>query len=215
MKPAAQLHTGRREVDAPAMDMHARRRTARLATALMVTSLSFGVLPAGTAAPRAAAAPASAPAAVTTRTVTGSAAKDRFEAEVLRLTNKARSHSRRCGAKRTKAVKPVRWSATLARSAHSHSVDMATRNYFSHYDKSGRSPFQRMHAAGYDYRAAGENIAGGRSLSSPKAVVRAWLKSPGHCAIIMNGLYRELGIGRVEGPGQWGVYWTQNFGRAR
>ena len=28
----------------------------------------------------------------------------------------------------------------------------------------------------------------------------------------MNGKYKELGVGRVEGPGKWGVYWTQNFG---
>ena len=69
-----------------------------------------------------------------------------------------------------------------------------------------------MRAAGYSYRAAGENIAAGRSLADPAAVVRAWLKSPGHCRVIMNGKYKELGVGRVEGPGKWGVYWTQNFG---
>jgi uncharacterized protein YkwD len=28
----------------------------------------------------------------------------------------------------------------------------------------------------------------------------------------MNGKYKELGVGRVEGPGKYGVYWTQNFG---
>ena len=89
---------------------------------------------------------------------------------------------------------------------------MATADYFSHYTPSGRSPFERMRAAGYSYRAAGENIAAGRSLSDPAAVVQAWLKSPGHCRVIMNGKYKELGIGRVEGSGKWGVYWTQNFG---
>jgi uncharacterized protein YkwD len=92
---------------------------------------------------------------------------------------------------------------------------MATKDYFSHYSKSGKSPFQRMRAAGYRYRAAGENIAAGRSLASPEAVVKAWLKSPGHCKVIMNGKYKELGVGRVEGPGRWSVYWTQNFGRRK
>jgi uncharacterized protein YkwD len=31
----------------------------------------------------------------------------------------------------------------------------------------------------------------------------------------MNPRYRELGVGRVEGAGKWGVYWTQNFGQPR
>ncbi len=176
----------------------------------MVASISLAVMPAGVAAPGPQTGVVSA-----VRTVTGSAAQDSFEAEVLRLTNQARAHSRKCGKTRKKAVRPVRWNTRLARSANGHSADMATRNYFSHYDKSGRSPFQRMRAVGYDYRAAGENIAAGRSLATPQAVVRAWLKSPGHCKVIMNGKYRELGIGRVEGPGKWGVYWTQNFGRAK
>jgi uncharacterized protein YkwD len=89
---------------------------------------------------------------------------------------------------------------------------MATAYYFSHYTPSGQSPFDRMHAARYTYRAAGESIAAGRSLADPAAVVDAWLKSRGHCRVIMNGKCKELGIGRVEGPGRWGVYWTQSFG---
>ena len=164
-------------------------------------------------APQAVAAAPQAVASV--RTVVGSAQKDSFEAQVLRLTNKARSHSRKCGGKRMRKVRKVRWNATLATSANRHSADMATKDYFSHYSPSGVSPFQRMRAAGYSYRAAGENIAAGRSLSSPKAVVRAWLKSPGHCKVIMNPKYRELGVARVEGPGRWTVYWTQNFGKRK
>ena len=144
--------------------------------------------------------------------VGGSADQDGFEAEVLRLTNEARAHSRKCGGKRMKAVRPVSWSGVLAATANAHSADMATNDYFSHYTPSGGSPFERMRAAGYSYRAAGENIAAGRSLADPAAVVQAWLKSPGHCKVIMNGKYKELGVGRVEGPGKWGVYWTQNFG---
>ncbi len=194
------------------MTTHVSHRPARWVTALMVASLSFAVMPAGMAAP--AGAPAGGQVSQV-RMVTGSAAQDGFEAEVLRLTNQARAHARKCGSTRKKAVRPVRWSATLARSANEHSADMATRNYFSHYDKAGRSPFQRMRSVGYNYRAAGENIAAGRSLATAQAVVRAWLKSPAHCKVIMNGKYRELGIGRVEGPGKWGVYWTQNFGRAK
>lgn len=177
----------------------------KLAAALAVGCVSLTGLPAATAAP--------APPSASVRSIVATSAdQDAFEAEVLRLTNKARSHSRKCGGKKMKKVRPVRWSTTLASSADAHSADMANANYFSHYTPSGVSPFQRMRAAGYSYRAAGENIAAGRSLASPEAVVRAWLDSPGHCRVIMNGKYKELGVGRVEGPGKWGVYWTQNFG---
>ena len=31
----------------------------------------------------------------------------------------------------------------------------------------------------------------------------------------MNGKYKELGVGRVEGAGRYSVYWTQNFGARR
>ena len=178
----------------------------KLATVLAVGCVTFAGVPA------VAAAPAPATARLVVSAVDGSGAQDGFEAEALRLTNEARSHSRKCGGKRMKAVRPVSWNGVLAGTANAHSADMATADYFSHYTPSGRSPFERMRAAGYSYRAAGENIAAGRSLSDPAAVVHAWLKSPGHCKVIMNGKYKELGIGRVEGSGKWGVYWTQNFG---
>lgn len=147
--------------------------------------------------------------------VTGSAAQDSFEARVLELTNQARAHARKCGSKKMKATKPLVWNTALATSANAHSADMATRNYFSHYSKNGKSPFDRIRAAGYKYRAAGENIAAGRSLATAEAVVKAWLKSPAHCKILMSSAYKELGVGRVEGPGKYSVYWTQNFGTRR
>jgi uncharacterized protein YkwD len=181
----------------------------KTAAVLALGCVAFAGMPAAIAAP----APTSVGSMVSA--VDGSGDQDGFEAEALRLTNEARSHSRSCGGKRMKAVRPVTWSGVLAATANSHSADMATADYFSHYTPSGRSPFDRIRAAGYNYRAAGENIAAGRSLSDPAAVVQAWLKSPGHCRVIMNGKYTELGIGRVEGPGKWSVYWTQNFGKRK
>ena len=191
------------------------RRVTTFATSLAFVAGSLGGVPAfGASTPAASIAPRTV-AAAAVPTVSGSASRDWFEAEVLRLTNEARRHSRKCGGVRMKKAKKLRWSSTLSSTANQHSADMATRNYFSHYAPGGVSPFTRMRAAGYNYRAAGENIAAGRSLASPEAVVRAWLNSPGHCRVIMNRKYRELGVGRVEGPGQWSVYWTQNFGRRR
>jgi uncharacterized protein YkwD len=183
------------------------RGATKVATAFLVVAATMSTMPAAQAVPTATAAPMVG----SIRMVAGDAGPDSFEEQVLRLTNEARSKARKCGGKKMKKVKPLRWSALLASSANAHSADMATNDYFSHYTQSGVSPFTRIKATGYRYRAAGENIAAGRSLASPEAVVAAWLKSPGHCKVIMNAKYRELGVGRVEGPGRWGVYWTQNF----
>jgi len=135
-----------------------------------------------------------------------------FEAEVLRLVNEARGTARKCGSANYKAAAPLRWDGTLAKVATAHSRDMAVHNYFSHETRSGRSPFQRMKAAGYRYDAAGENIAAG--FRTPGSVVRAWIASPGHCKNLMSRSYVELGIGFATG-GTYGTYWTQDFGNPR
>lgn len=134
------------------------------------------------------------------------------EAEVLRLVNQARGTARKCGSTRYRATSPLRWDARLARIAAAHSQDMAENAYFSHNSRDGRSPFKRMKQAGYAYDSAGENIAAG--FRSPGSVVRAWLKSPGHCKNLMRRGYTELGVGYATG-GVYGTYWTQDFGNPR
>lgn len=133
-----------------------------------------------------------------------------FESRVLRLTNKARQSARMCGSQSFRATSPLKYNAALQRSARAHSADMASRNYFSHYSPEGSSPFDRIHAQGYQFRRAAENIAAGQR--TPKAVVRAWLRSPSHCSGIMDPRLRELGVGYVKGGGRYVHYWTQDFG---
>jgi uncharacterized protein YkwD len=135
-----------------------------------------------------------------------------FEAEVLRLVNQARGTARKCGSTKYKARSPLRGDATLAKVAAAHSQDMADHDYFSHDSRGGSSPFQRIKRAGYRYDFAGENIAAG--FLSPASVVKAWLKSPGHCKNVMNRHFVELGIGYATG-GRYGTYWTQDFGNPR
>lgn len=185
-------------------------RAASLASALLLTALSIAAFPAEARAGTPSRGPSSVDASLR---VAGSAEQDRFEARVMQLTNAARSHSRTCGGKRMRKVRALSWSPALAASAHAHSTDMATNGFFAHTSRSGASPFDRMRAAGYSRRPLTENIAAG--LDGPAAVVRAWLKSPGHCRAIMDARARELGVGRVEGSGEYGVYWTQDFGARR
>jgi uncharacterized protein YkwD len=135
-----------------------------------------------------------------------------IEDEVLRLVNDARASKRKCGSTTYKAVRALRPDAKLAKLAAAHSSDMAAHNYFSHESRNGDSPFDRMADAGYRYSSAGENIAAG--YRTPSSVVKAWLKSPGHCRNIMKRSYTELGVGFASG-GYYGSYWTQDFGNPR
>ncbi|WP_204043314.1 CAP domain-containing protein [Acrocarpospora phusangensis] len=121
-----------------------------------------------------------------------------LENEAVRLTNSARQRE---------GCRPLRTDERLRKAARAHSADMAARNYFSHDSLDGRTPWDRIRAAGYAYPAA-ENIA--RGQRTPGEVVEAWLNSPGHRANIVNCDLKAIGIGIRLGSG--GPWWTQNFG---
>jgi len=142
--------------------------------------------------------------------VSGQAALQR----VLDLVNQARAAPRYCGNRAFTAARPVRWNASLAEASQRHSEDMARHNYFSHSGRDGSDPAQRVERAGYRYRSTGENIAAGQ-LNAEDAVA-GWIKSPGHCANLMNPVFTDMGAGFVVDPGsEMGVYWTQAFGAPR
>lgn len=135
---------------------------------------------------------------------------DGFAEDVLRLTNAARSVARTCGDTAYPAVPPVTGDGRLDAAADAHAVDMGTRDYFSHTSLDGRSPGDRMTAAGYTWRTYGENIAAG--YGSPGAVVQGWLDSAGHCRNLMNPAFTQLGVGHADVPGStYDDYWVQNF----
>jgi len=130
---------------------------------------------------------------------------------MLVLVNAARAEPRRCGGKAYAAAPPVRWNGTLERAASGHARDMAVNNYFSHTGRDGASPAQRVARAGYRYRMTGENIAAGQMM--PDAAVRGWIKSPGHCANLMNSGYTDMAVSfAVDAGSSMGVYWVQQFG---
>jgi len=134
---------------------------------------------------------------------------------VLDLVNQARAAARRCGSQAFNAAKPLRWSGTLAEASRRHAEDMAQNNYLSHSGRDGSSLAQRAQRAGYRYRAIGENIAAGRSMS-PEEAVAGWLRSPGHCANLMNPVFTEMGAAfAVNEKSERGVVWTLAFGTPR
>jgi uncharacterized protein YkwD len=120
--------------------------------------------------------------------------------------------------------RPLHRSARLARAAQSHSNSMAAGDYFEHVGPRGMTPLARMRAVGYISSSrvgyeVGENIAWGTlGLATPRAIVAAWMASPGHRANILDPHYRETGVGVSPSPpaslshGQPGAIYTQDFG---
>ncbi len=134
---------------------------------------------------------------------------------VLMLVNQARAVPRACGDKSFGAAAPVRWNDTLANVARVHAEDMAHYHYFSHTGRDGSSPAQRVERGGYRYRTTGENIAAGPTMKAEDAVA-GWIKSPGHCANLMNPAYTEMGLAYgVDAKSEMGIYWGQVFATPR
>jgi uncharacterized protein YkwD len=101
---------------------------------------------------------------------------------------------------------------------------MAFGDYFEHVGPRGETPLGRMRAAGYIHRSqigyeVGENIGCGTLwLATPRAIVAAWMASPGHRAEILDAHFRDTAVGVSPHPpssltgGQAGAVYTQDFG---
>jgi uncharacterized protein YkwD len=98
----------------------------------------------------------------------------------------------------------------LAAAARAHAVDMVKRHYFDHTAPGGVSFVRRIMRRDYaqpgDGWRVGENLAwGSHDLATPRMIVRSWMNSPGHRANILNGNFREIGIGVARGAPEAGV----------
>lgn len=135
-----------------------------------------------------------------------------LENEMVPLVNAQRAQGANCGGQQMPPVGPLTMNPELRVAAQLHSQDMAEQNYFDHTSLDGRSPWQRMSAAGYRGQAGGENIAAGNATA--QATFTQWLNSPGHCRNMMSGNFSEIGVGYAFGANsQYRHYWTQTFGR--
>lgn len=136
--------------------------------------------------------------------------------------------------RRKNGLSPLKYNETLSDVARGHSIDMDEKNYFSHEGSDGSSPDERIKSVGYNclkvgnFNTDGENIArisdgttmsvasgkGGarQSLLDKIAAnfVRAWMKSPGHRANILNSEFGVEGVG-VFLDSHGTAYATQNF----
>ena len=100
---------------------------------------------------------------------------------------------------------------------------MVARNYFDHTSPGGETLLDRIKASSYLPPRAGyilgENIAlGTMQLATPAAIVASWMASPGHRANILNGGFRDIGIGIATGApvplggAAGGATYTTDFG---
>lgn len=124
-------------------------------------------------------------------------------------------------------LKTLEYDEKLASVAKSHSIDMASNEYFSHETPEGLAPTDRASRADYVcryqignliYSGIGENIhmIKGPSValgSTPESIaelaVSGWMDSPGHKKNILTSNFSSEGIGVYIST--FSIHVTQNF----
>jgi uncharacterized protein YkwD len=120
-----------------------------------------------------------------------------------------------------RGLRPVRRVPALERAAAMQVRDMLRRRYFGHVSPTGRDVGGRAAAVGYLRGArswtVGEVLAWLiRPRPTPKSIVRAWMKSPGHRAVLLGPSFRDAGIAMAAGNPRTrggGATWAAVFGR--
>ena len=114
-----------------------------------------------------------------------------LEHSTLSLLNDVRAEHR---------LAPLVAKAALRRSAVAHSQDMLARNYFEHDTKGGQPWSERVLSYYRPRRTLGENIGWGNlEKGTPEAMVAAWMASPPHRKNILNGAFKQIGVGVSAG----------------
>jgi uncharacterized protein YkwD len=104
-------------------------------------------------------------------------------------------------------LSPLKLDSQLTTLGGNYAQDMINRNFFSHTNPEGQTPFDRMKNAGISYTYAGENIAINNNVTAAET---AFMNSSGHKANILNANYTDVGIGvRYDSKGS--AYVVQEF----
>jgi uncharacterized protein YkwD len=104
--------------------------------------------------------------------------------------------------------------------ATKYAKSMVKLDFFDHVSPGGSTFVERIKRSIYlddaNGYSLGENLAwGGGPLSTPERIVRSWMNSPGHRANILNGDFRDIGVGVTLGvpvPGLSGATYVNEFG---
>jgi uncharacterized protein YkwD len=126
---------------------------------------------------------------------------DRLADQVLQLVNLERGEA---------DLPPVVLNPSLSKIADDYACRMIENDFFGHRDPAGgHGPGERAIAGRYAFYAIGENLAAGQE--TPTEVMKVWMQSPSHRAIILDERWTEIGIS-VRHGGKHGIYWVQEFG---
>lgn len=126
------------------------------------------------------------------------------DADLRALACVVNRERRRRGRQALRRVDPLDRAAAL------HAADMVQRDYFDHRSPGGSMPADRARAMGYanDARSWGvaEDLAwGAGSLASPASIVRTWLTSPPHRAVLLAPRFADAGVGIAAGAPLTGI----------
>ncbi|HRO09149.1 MAG TPA: CAP domain-containing protein [Saprospiraceae bacterium] len=124
---------------------------------------------------------------------------------MLDAVNDIRTKGCKCGRRNMRPVGKVSWNELLYKSAFMQAKDMHKNHFIKHYSSTGKDLGERLDLVGYPWKVAGENL--GRGQDTFDEVLEDWLKSYGHCVMLMNPKVEEMAIARV------GNYWVQQFGK--
>jgi uncharacterized protein YkwD len=122
---------------------------------------------------------------------------------VVKLVNKARSSA---------DVAQLKVNDLLQKAAEKKAQDMIDNDYFAHVSPQGKTPWDFIDKAGYNYLYAGENLA--INYTDAEQQQQAWMDSPLHRKNILNPQYQEIGVAVKNGKinGQMTTITVQEFG---
>ena len=130
------------------------------------------------------------------------------EADLVTLTNRARASA---------GLASLKVDSTLTSVARWRSKDMITRDYFSHTIPGYGKVWDKLHAIGYCYKVAGENIGWNTYPDdiATAGIQQMFMNSPGHRANILGKDWDRIGIGAYKGPDgkkMWTVLFADKCG---
>lgn len=108
--------------------------------------------------------------------------------EIIALSNQERVNN---------GLPALHTSAALNQAAAAKAQHMFANNYWAHVAPDGTTPWYFFTQAGYQYVAAGENLA--KDFNTSAGVVNGWMGSSGHRANILNTSFVDTGVAAVNG----------------
>lgn len=111
-------------------------------------------------------------------------------------------------------IAPLALDGELTRLAREYAGHLADAGHMTHELEPWGGLEKRLHAGGYAYETAGENL--GQGYRTIEQTIAGWKKSPPHDRGLKDADMTRMGIASVENPKKRGdVYWCLMFARPR